>query len=103
MAAAFGEHLRRASAVTGRTESSFDTINLVRTRRLWDPVAGSCYSVPAPANKSWSRYRRPKIERSCIGAYPERNVRLRPKADIWLCFLPVPYVTGGGCPKYASF
>jgi hypothetical protein len=73
----FGDHLRRASAVTGRPESSFDTINLVRIRRLWDPVAGSCYSVPARANKSWSRYHRPKIERSCIEAYPERAARTR--------------------------
>jgi hypothetical protein len=32
---------------------------------------------PSRANKSWSRYRRPKIVRSCIEAYPERDARTR--------------------------
>jgi hypothetical protein len=52
-------------------------INPVHIRRLWDPVAGRCYSAPARANKSWSRYRRLKTERSCIEAYPGRDARTR--------------------------
>ena len=52
-------------------------INPLHIRRLWDPVAGSCHSAPARANKSWSRYRRPKTERSCIEAYPGKDARTR--------------------------
>ena len=56
------------------TESvSGSRINPVRIRRSLDPAAGSCYSAPAPANKSWSRYRRPKTERSCIEASSYRT------------------------------
>jgi hypothetical protein len=52
-------------------------INPLHIRRLWDPVAGSCHSAPARANKSWSRYRRPKTERSCIEAYPGKDAQTR--------------------------
>ena len=66
-----------------RNESAFPTgsrcheVNPLHIRRLWDPVAGSCHSAPAQANKSWSRYRRPKTERSCIEAYPGKGARTR--------------------------
>src|SRR5262249_18373023 len=59
------------------TASSRKRINPVRIRRLWDPTAGNCYSAPARENKSWSRYRRPKTERSCTEAYPGRDARTR--------------------------
>src|SRR5262249_9821458 len=59
------------------TASSRKRINPVRKRRLWDPTAGNCYSAPARENKSWSRYRRPKTERSCTEAYPGRDARTR--------------------------
>ena len=66
--------LARSGKIVG---NSGCRINLVRIRRFSDPVAGSCYSALARANKSWSRYRRPKIERSCTEAYPERDARTR--------------------------
>src|SRR5262249_3874663 len=59
------------------TASSRKRINPIRIRRLWDPTAGNCYSAPARENKSWSRYRRPKTERSCTEAYPGRDARTR--------------------------
>jgi hypothetical protein len=57
-------------------------INPLHIRRLWDPVAGSCHSAPARANKSWSRYRRPKTERSCIEAYPGKDAQTRQNLTI---------------------
>jgi hypothetical protein len=57
-------------------------INPLHIRRLSDPVAGSCHSAPARANKSWSRYRRPKTERSCIEAYPGKDAQTRQNLTI---------------------
>src|SRR6516225_5120249 len=62
---------------TPESGHSHTPINPLHIRRSSDLVAGSCYFAPARANKSSSRYRRPKTERCCIEACPGRDARTR--------------------------